>query len=535
MKNKLKISVALLTACALLFASVLPLTALAESEGYAPRDGEIWDGSIASSFAGGSGTQNDPYLISNGAELAFLAQQVTEHMSFEGVYFEMTDDICLNDVSGFENWSSENPPANEWLPIGGGRFPLSDGLNYGFYNFCGNFNGGGHTVYGLYYYKQQSDFLFDCVGLFGSVRGAAIGNLTLDKSYMEIGETSSATIGGICASANNSSFENCFNYATLIGTTYVGGICASAGETLFSRCTNYGEVAGFLLVGGIAGRTFGDVLDCANYGRVSLRGANDLTMNFGGIAGEYSGGSIERCANLGAVDGGNLCGGLVGSTDSETPMTLSKCYNAGSVNGSANIGGFLGWTGYASRALIENCYNAGSVSGEANVGGFIGYVSMSPEISCCYNAGTVEASENANPISGCIEGSAPEMQNCYYLDTCCEAAAEGASALTAEQLMTEESYVGFDFETVWTMAGNAEYPYAELIGNPHGGGEPLPALPGDADGNGTVNIADGIIALRFTLGLVDESAIVFENADINGDGSVSVADAILILRIALGL
>lgn len=67
------------------------------------------------------------------------------------------------------------------------------------------------------------------------------------------------------------------------------------------------------------------------------------------------------------------------------------------------------------------------------------------------------------------------------------------------------------------------------------GGEPQPALPGDADGNGTVNIADGITALRFTLGIIDESAIVFEAADINGDGSVSVADAILILRIALGV
>jgi hypothetical protein len=102
--------------------------------------------------------------------------------------------------------------------------------------------------------------------------------------------------------------------------------------------------------------------------------------------------------------------------------------------------------------------------------------------------------------------------------------------------MNEESYEGFDFEAVWTMAGAPEYPYAELIGHPHEGGTaPQPSLPGDADGNGTVDIADGIIALRFTLGLVEESSIVLENADINGDGSVSVADAILILRIALGL
>ncbi|HHU87480.1 MAG: hypothetical protein ACOX86_12265, partial [Pelotomaculaceae bacterium] len=36
----------------------------------------LWDGSVATGFAGGTGTEADPYLISNGAELAYFAQQV---------------------------------------------------------------------------------------------------------------------------------------------------------------------------------------------------------------------------------------------------------------------------------------------------------------------------------------------------------------------------------------------------------------------------------------------------------------------------
>jgi hypothetical protein len=32
----------------------------------------VWDGSIATSFNGGSGTQADPYKISNGSELAYF-------------------------------------------------------------------------------------------------------------------------------------------------------------------------------------------------------------------------------------------------------------------------------------------------------------------------------------------------------------------------------------------------------------------------------------------------------------------------------
>lgn len=35
---------------------------------------DIWDGSIATGFAGGMGTQEDPYLIATGAQLAFFGK-----------------------------------------------------------------------------------------------------------------------------------------------------------------------------------------------------------------------------------------------------------------------------------------------------------------------------------------------------------------------------------------------------------------------------------------------------------------------------
>ena len=37
----------------------------------------VWDGSVATSFAAGEGTVASPYQISNGAELAFFAQKVS--------------------------------------------------------------------------------------------------------------------------------------------------------------------------------------------------------------------------------------------------------------------------------------------------------------------------------------------------------------------------------------------------------------------------------------------------------------------------
>ncbi len=62
-----------------------------------------------------------------------------------------------------------------------------------------------------------------------------------------------------------------------------------------------------------------------------------------------------------------------------------------------------------------------------------------------------------------------------------------------------------------------------------------PVLVGDADGNGSVNIADAILALRFAMGLIGSDAINLINADATNDGSVAIADAVMILRLAMGL
>ncbi len=64
--------------------------------------------------------------------------------------------------------------------------------------------------------------------------------------------------------------------------------------------------------------------------------------------------------------------------------------------------------------------------------------------------------------------------------------------------------------------------------------QPL-GMPGDTDLNGSVTIADAVLALRHSLELSTLEGQAFENGDVNGNGEVAVADAVQILRYAMGL
>ena len=65
--------------------------------------------------------------------------------------------------------------------------------------------------------------------------------------------------------------------------------------------------------------------------------------------------------------------------------------------------------------------------------------------------------------------------------------------------------------------------------------EQPPVVPGDADGNGQVTIADAVLVLRRSMSLIGESDINFAAADVDGNGSITVADAVTVLRKAMGL
>ena len=60
-------------------------------------------------------------------------------------------------------------------------------------------------------------------------------------------------------------------------------------------------------------------------------------------------------------------------------------------------------------------------------------------------------------------------------------------------------------------------------------------LPGDADGNGEVTVADALVSLRAAVGLTEATPELLAVCDVDGDGEITVSDALRILRAAAGL
>lgn len=298
-----KMRLALLALAALVWIAV-PVSARAETD--------VWNGTIASGFAVGTGTENDPYQINTAAELAYFAKSVNDGKWYDGEYIILKNNINLNN--------------QEWTPIGNHSN-----------SFRGNFDGRNHTVTGMRISGE-----LDRVGLFGECTkhnvNSAIKNITVKDSVI----CGIKFVGAIVGYAEEINIENCRSIGnTINGKTDVGGICGKIGGYSVgkvSQCYNSSKVTGRGRVGGIAGMG-GIAENCLNTGEIMIID-KPYQSACGGIFGIFddttASASITACVNLGKVSGGESFGGIVGSTDSESTGHISNCY----YNMDAITGGF---------------------------------------------------------------------------------------------------------------------------------------------------------------------------------------------------
>ena len=244
---------------------------------------EIWDGTVAENFAGGDGTESNPYQIANSEQLAKLAQDVNSGNGYAGTYFVLTADIVLNNTDGWENWG-ETVPKNTWTPIGSYEI-----------QFTGILDGQGHSVSGIY--VNSNEHYQGFVGYLG-VNGI-IQNIGVKESYVK-GVWST---GGVCGQ-NDGLMINCYNSGNVTGSYYVGGVCGRSTGTdneysFLTNCYNTGKVTGHESVGGVCGlnTSHGPISNCYNIGSVTG------SFKFGSVCG-HNDHTVTNCYYLeGTTDG----------------------------------------------------------------------------------------------------------------------------------------------------------------------------------------------------------------------------------------
>ena len=267
----------------------------------------VWDASVATSIANGTGTETDPYLITTGAELAFVASKINTNKdtAYASAYYKLANNIHLNNKT--------------WTPIGVQTFP-----------FKGHFDGNNKAIVGLSIATGSG------LGLFGHVADAYISNLDLTGNITG----NAANVGILIGRGQIFSVSNCTTRGSVTSTAaYVGTIAASINS----------------YQSGVTGSQTISVIDgCRNYANVSSTVTGNAIL--GGIVAVHSDKvptEVTNCTNYGSVTGaGNFVGGIMGLPRANA--TFTNCDNYGkitSASGATNVGGVTG----AKAGTITNC------------------------------------------------------------------------------------------------------------------------------------------------------------------------------------
>lgn len=181
--------------------------------------------------------------------------------------------------------------------------------------------------------------------------------------------------------------------------------------------------------------------------------------------------------------------------DTAIKTIFENCYTSGTVaattgNGMLSleydfyVGGIVG---YSELSSFENCYSIADISLEYKsmnpyaAGGIVGQ-SKNCEYTCCYAVANFEESfigygntEGKNLYKGGLVGntvSGDIFNNCYFSDNSEFAVGlpqenpQSTKALTDDEMKSQSSYEGFDFESTWIMEDNryATLNFEKIIG-----------------------------------------------------------------------
>lgn len=348
--------------------------------------------------------------VANGEDAFYLGTGVKGNTDGGNTTFDGTASVT-GTVYTDEAGTAGSAPflLNPWVPIG------SDSAV-----FSGTFDGGSHTVSGIYI---NASALND-QGLFGYGEDSTIQNVNLDNGFIY----GMNQVGGIAGYLNRGTVRNCTNGCTVTGcgeiTPYysqinvnvcLGGIAGSVNDSgMVSDCLNTGMITStavftdplnlfYAYIGGVVGYIQDAngiaVSDCRNTGSIRSVGSNIKRMAYaGGVVGYISGSgaSVSGCSNSGSITGISsnqiYVGGVVGYT--LNGPSLLNCTNTGSLSAQCGIDSYAGGiAGYSKTGTFTECQNSGSITSTARGSYAAGIVAKAVTVSMtdCKNEGHVSA------------------------------------------------------------------------------------------------------------------------------------------------
>lgn len=306
-----------------------------------------WRDNAAAAFAGGSGTAADPYLITDGAQLAKVAKDVEDNVTvYKDVYFRLENDIDLS--------------AHRWNPIGVWKW-YENGASEN-KTFAGFLDGNGKTITGLIVDERTEK---NSAGLFGN-----------------IGDNAGAATN---VGAKDLNIVDARIYATDEGM----------------------ERSSSAILAGYVMANFGHTI---RFDNISVSGTITntkvgKTMISGGLIGEVCRATVDNCQADVTIKGGDNTGGFVGI---DASSTYTNCKVTGKVTGLWAIGGFVGYAQEAdprTMSTFKNCVaEVDIVASDWRAGGFSGYMEKGKASSCAALGDVTSSVTGWNPKVGGFVG-----------------------------------------------------------------------------------------------------------------------------------
>lgn len=283
-----------------------------------------WNGLGISTFKG-SGTENDPYLVENAGQLAYLS-----YSNNDKAHYKQICDIFVNDVTDPDWYKNENLVSWLWINDYSGLAYRATGHQFG-----GTYDGNGYTVQGIWY---PEDIKTQVAGIFLSSAGATIKNLGVRNSYLYAGYTKDWALENGYATSDNVADRAIGTVGAVLGwhhsgTTTVTGCFAD--ETVYIH--NYsngnlsatGGVVGFVMSNGTTAPL--NISDCWSSAQLSSPVSSKINGILGSAWAAYYTGKNNYSFSYPAFQVGN-------SITSKTENAYANNYsNTGSTNAAQTV------------------------------------------------------------------------------------------------------------------------------------------------------------------------------------------------------